>query len=446
MKPLHLAAAPLLVLALVGGTRVPTDDKAHATADPRLESDPPLIAEFDLRRRVNVLFPNPQTLFDGLQAGFDNVGSGNLTFLRRDLVARTNIPLVFGRVYDSRLKENGDFGPGWRLSLAEELHIDDADIIYVDGAGTRQRFVPGADGHRPLKPTSPDAGPRIVLDDDLAALHEGSGAVRTFKPVGAEGSWPLASVDAYGQRLDFSYRNGRLESVVLGTRTMFHIERNDADRIAHVTDDHGRSVRYSYTARGQLEDVYDVAGKLWWHEYDADGRLTAAIGTDRQPYLEVRYDGQGRVRHSRTGREYTFADERPELVRVTERPSGEHAGTEDMIARGDFDGDGSQDEAYFVRADGGYALVLALNGVDELVVLSAGMQSLARSGIRTLPPGKYTAYCADRFARRGNRDCAEGTLRELLTKHDSIRFFTYEAAAMVLYWDNHQLYELYWED
>lgn len=444
MKPSHLAA-PLLALALLGSSHVPTDDKAQATADPRLESDPPLTAEFDLRRRVNVLFPNPQTLFDGLQAGFDNVGSGNLTFLRRDLVARTNIPLVFGRVYDSRLKQNGDFGPGWRLSLAEELHIDDADIIYVDGAGTRQRFVPGADGHRPLKPT-PRGGPRIALGEDVATLREGSGTIRTFKPVGAEGSWHLASVDAYGQRLDFRYRNGKLESVVLGTRTMFHIERDSAGRIAHVTDDHGRSVRYSYTARGQLEDVYDVAGKLWWHEYDAAGRLTAAIGTSHQPYLEVRYDGQGRVRHSRTGREYTFADERPELERVIERPSGEHAGTEDMTARGDFNGDGSQDEAYFVRANGGYALILALNGVDELVVLHAGMQSLARSGIRTLPPGKYTAYCADRFARRGNRDCAEGTLRELLTKHDSIRSFTYETAAMVLYWDNGQLYELYWED
>ena len=137
---------------------------------------------------------------------------------------------------------------------------------------------------------------------------------------------------------------------------------------------------------------------------------------------------------------------RHELVRVTERPVGEHAGTEDMTAHGDFDGNGSQDEAYFVRTNGGYALVLALSGVDELVILEADLVTLAREGIRTLPPGEYTAYCADRFARRGNRDCPEGVLRELLTKHDSIRFFTYEAASKVLYWDDHQLYELYWED
>ena len=307
MKLLHLAAAPLLALALVGSSRFPTDDEAPATADPRLESYLPLIAEFDRRRRVNVLFPNPQTLFDGLQAGFVNVGSGNLTFLRRDLVTRANGPLVFGRVYDSRIERNGDFGPGWRISLAEELHINDAEVIYVDGAGARRRFVAGSDGHRPLKPTPRHASTRIALGEDVATLRESDGTTRTFKPVGADGSWRLLSVDADGRRLDFRYRNGRLESVVHGRRTMFHIRRDGAGRIADVTDDHGRSVRYSYTAHGQLKDVYDVAGNLWWHEYDASGRLTTAIGANRQPYLEVRYGGQGRVQTSRTGREYTFA-------------------------------------------------------------------------------------------------------------------------------------------
>lgn len=109
MKPLHFATPPLLAYALVSSSH-PADsgeaaishEKAAATADPSLESYVPLIAEFDLRRRVNVLFPNPQRMFDGLQAGYVNVGSGNLTFRRRDLVTRANGPLVLARVYDSR--------------------------------------------------------------------------------------------------------------------------------------------------------------------------------------------------------------------------------------------------------------------------------------------------------------------------------------------------------
>lgn len=137
----------------------------------------------------------------------------------------------------------------------------------------------------------------------------------------------------------------------------------------------------------------------------------------------------------------------PEWVRVTERPGGgEHAGTADLSTRGDFDGDGSLDEAYFVRTNGAYALVLALNGTEELTVLESDLVTLAREGIGTLPPGKYTAYCADRFARRGTQDCAEGELRHLSTEHDSIHAFTYEAASMVLYWDDGQLYKLFWAD
>ena len=135
-----------------------------------------------------------------------------------------------------------------------------------------------------------------------------------------------------------------------------------------------------------------------------------------------------------------------ELTRVTERTTGEHVGTEDMTARGDFDGDGSPDEAYFAKSNGEYQLVLSLSGEPAPVLLERQIDSLSRSGVRTVPPGKYTAYCADRFARRGRRDCPEGVLRELIATHDAVTVFTYEAAAVLLYWENGRLHKLYWED
>ena len=314
MKPRYFFTVPLLAFALVGSSGLETDGKTPPPADPSLESYMPLIAEFDLRRRVNVLFPNPQTLFDGLQAGFVNVGSGNLTFLRRDMVTRANGPLVFGRVYDSRREEDGDFGPGWRLSLAEELHIGDARVAYVDGSGARRLFVPGPVGYRPMRPTPRHSGTRIALGEDEATVREDDGTRRTFKPVGDDGPWRVVSVKTNARRVDYRYRDGKLDSVVHGTRRMFQMQRDGAGRIVGVRDDHGRSVRFSYTAAGQLKDVYDIAGNLWWHEYDAVGRLTAAIGGNQEPYLQVRYDGQGRVRESRTGREYTFTYEADRTV------------------------------------------------------------------------------------------------------------------------------------
>lgn len=73
---------------------------------------------------------NPQSIFDGLHVGFVNVGAGNLSFKRHDLVVRVGgVPVYFSRVYDSRSRGNTDFGDGWRLAVAEELFIDNDEGV-----------------------------------------------------------------------------------------------------------------------------------------------------------------------------------------------------------------------------------------------------------------------------------------------------------------------------
>ena len=325
MKPLHFAT-PLLAVALMltGSAGTAAGDDRTAAADPALDSYLPLVAEFDLRRRVNVLFPNPQTLFDGLQVGFVNVASGNLTFLRRDLVTRANGPLVLGRVYDSRFQGDGDFGPGWRLSPTEELVISGDSVTYVDRAGAGRRFVADADAYVPARPTPRHAGTRIAVGEDEATVFESDGTTRTFKPFAGIGQpWGIASLETSSRRVDFRYRDGRLASVVHGTRTMFTIQRDSTGRILRVSDNHGRAVDYSYDWAGRLKDVYDVAGNLWWHEYDAEERLVAAIGANGLPYLEVRYGEKGQVEQSRTGREYQYAYRAGHTL-VTEGTGEEH--------------------------------------------------------------------------------------------------------------------------
>ena len=73
-----------LVLA---GVAVGVHSSANPAASDSLAPYAALAAEFELRRRVNVLHPNPQSIFDGLHVGHVNVGAGNLTFRRRDIVA-----------------------------------------------------------------------------------------------------------------------------------------------------------------------------------------------------------------------------------------------------------------------------------------------------------------------------------------------------------------------
>lgn len=43
------------------------------------------LAELSKRRRLTTIFPNRQSAFNGVQIGYTNVTSGNLTFLNRDI-------------------------------------------------------------------------------------------------------------------------------------------------------------------------------------------------------------------------------------------------------------------------------------------------------------------------------------------------------------------------
>ena len=138
-------------------------------------------------------------------------------------------------------------------------------------------------------------------------MREGDGTVRVFHRSADGGTFRIAKVEAAGRRLDFGYVDGLLATISRDGRTLFDIRRggDGGGLIAAVTDGHERTVSYSY-ARGLLKDVADLAGNVWWHEYDRDARLTAAVGANRKPYLRASYDARGRVVESLTGREYAY--------------------------------------------------------------------------------------------------------------------------------------------
>lgn len=240
-----------------------------------------LVEELGHRRRVNVLYPNPQSLFDGLQVGFVNVGTGNLTFLRRDLVVRRHGPIVFGRVYDSTIDANVDLGRGWRLSLMEEVHVSKGGTLtYIDGFGGPHTFSSDDGRYRPSPPNPWHAHTTVVLGDRDIVLTQLDGTVRTFTPHSKDsGAFVISSLKtSHGLDIGFSYVNGQLAEITSDGTRLFALDRRSDGRVSRVTDGHGRSVDYSYTPSGQLKDVYDLAGNLWWHEYDSRGHLDAAVG------------------------------------------------------------------------------------------------------------------------------------------------------------------------
>ena len=298
-----------------------------ATDQEPLENYVALVEELSLRRRVNVLFPNPQSMFDGYHLGFVNVGTGNLTFRRRDMVTRaaaTNI--AFTRVYDSRIKDNPDFGPGWRLSLAEEVIMRDGALTYIDRAGARHRFALGADGaYRPSPPKPSHLRTTVTASSTRVRIETDDGVVRDFamRSETSEEQYAIASLKASnGDELGFHYGADGLSSITVGGERAFSVERDDSGRIVSAGDNLGRTVTYSYTAEHRLKDVLDVAGNLWWHEYDENG-LTSAIGPNEQPYLKVRY-ASGKVSETRAGRNYAYEYHPSRRTQVSEGTGAKH--------------------------------------------------------------------------------------------------------------------------
>ena len=289
-------------------------------ASAQTESSPPeafapyveMIRELDLRRRVNVLYPNPQSLFDGLQVGFVNTTTGNLTFRRRDIVTRAQGPVVFARVYDSRIGTNADFGSGWRISLAEELLVDADTVTYVDEAGARHTFASTGKVYAASPSTPRHAATTLSFADAdgtrIATLVDGD-TTRTFERADDAGTrYVVKTVKTGSRELVFDYYDGRLKTVSYDDETLFHLHRDADGRVSEVHDDHDRSVRYTYDTRtGRLATVRDIAGHDWRYLYRQGGQLSGAAGPNNQPYLAVAYDAEGRVTESFSGRLYSYA-------------------------------------------------------------------------------------------------------------------------------------------
>ena len=328
-------------------------DAQEPIADSGLGAYAELVQETELRRRVNVLYPNPQSIFDGFQVGYVSVRHGNLTFRRRDLVAGTNPLAKFARVYDSRTLRGRDFGPGWRLSLDEKLTARDDRLVYSDGSGAQHVFLStrhgerdadtelgmseqiqsGAEGEQPAPssflasgrytayPVSPQhAFTSIELAGPLAVLRNGT-ETRVFERVAGTtrvgNTYRLTQIGSGdGKFLALSYRNGVIRIVSDADGPLFEVIRDGQGRIVSVQDRWGRSVHYVYDAIGRLSEVLDMAGNHWRYEYSQYGRLLRAIGPNDREILRIGYDDAGRVTESNSGRQYQFTYTSGETVVV----------------------------------------------------------------------------------------------------------------------------------
>jgi YD repeat-containing protein len=253
------------------------------------------VSELSSRARANVYFANPQSIFRGVQVNFVNVGTGNLTFLRRDLVASGRIPLVFARVYDSSGKGSVDFGPAWTLSAAESITVADSKAHLLTENGSTIDFVKVDESAFALEKDYPsDYIDLRLIDATTLEAKLRTGFIKDFHLIGD--AFRLVKVtDRNGNDVRLSYSNGLLDKVENANHSIT-IRRNAKGRILSAQDDQNRSVQFAYDAQGRLIEVDDLGGNAWTYSYNADGRLKAAKDPLQRLNFGVFFHDDGRVR------------------------------------------------------------------------------------------------------------------------------------------------------
>ena len=221
----------------------------------------------------------------------------------------TECQIRFSRVYDSRILDNADFGPGWRLSLVSELFLEGDRLIFVDGSGARYEFRRHQDG-RYMGTLPEHDGVDVTIRGNEAMWTRYGKLTRRYHRRGVDASFLIVRrLFDHGAFLQYEYEDGLLKSLVDPNGLAIRMERGAHGRVNRAIDRNGRLVTYRYDANGRLQAVRDVAGNEWEYRYGERGTLTTAIGPNGNAILRAGYDEDGRVAESQTGRTsfYTYS-------------------------------------------------------------------------------------------------------------------------------------------
>lgn len=251
-------------------------------------------SEFSSRARANVYFPNAQSIFNGVQVDFVNVGAGNLTFLRRDLVVSGHIPIVIARVYDSAGTGSTEFGPGWNLSAAETISVEGGKAHLFSESGSEIVFIQQAGAMFRLEKDRPSDYSALQLTSPtvlIATLR--TGFTKEFSLIGKE--FKLTRVrDRNGNELRLLYQGGLLSKIENEHHGVI-FSRTKTGRVYLVQDDTGRQVGYKYDNYSRLVEADDRGGNAWKYSYFEEGRLHTATDPLQRLNFSVGFDEQGRV-------------------------------------------------------------------------------------------------------------------------------------------------------
>ncbi len=244
---------------------------------------------------INTFIANDQSVFNGAQKGYVNVGKGNVTFIHRDLVTKGNLPILMSRVYDSSLGNSSDFGLGWQLSLNESIVPSKGGALsYRDGCATVHRLNPAIVGFSVDPFENGDIRSVTLNARGVLQLSYLNGKQKQFKKFGNQ--YLLVSVlDQYSNRIQLSYNNKQLSKVTGNHGQSIDIKRDQKGRITLITDNNNRFVTYHYSQQGLLDTVDDLTGFSWHYQYHGNGLLHKVVDPTGQRAAMFRFDKNNRA-------------------------------------------------------------------------------------------------------------------------------------------------------
>lgn len=257
------------------------------------------INEITERRRLNRIFRNYQNTQHGFLIDVVNSSEGNLTFIKRDLVYVGRLPIVFGRVYDSRItKDHNGFGSGWKLTVSESVRVDGSVLYFSDANHSIHRLETRAG--RVLNSPKGSHGIEGGRITERYIILSGNGLTRRF--LRAEKEAKLASIsDSYGNSLSFEYQDGVLNRIRANDTRVLELTRDTDGRILKAVTDNGRAMTYEYNANDQLERVFLGKQLLWKYSYDERGLLTEMQDAEGLSVMSARFDAENRVSRLQKG-------------------------------------------------------------------------------------------------------------------------------------------------
>ena len=195
-------------------------------------------------------------------------------------------------MYDSALRKDDDFGPGWKLTLREEITRSGDRLAFTDASNSTYALEIDASAVKPVHPASTPVWSGEILEGGDAIVLRSLDLTRRFEDM--RGVYRLVEArNRYGS-VRLTYRDdGRIESAASKTARL-RFERRADGRVTAVRDEHGRSVVYKYNSRDRLARARDLAGARWRYRY-ADGRITSMEDPRGKVILHAVYDAAGRV-------------------------------------------------------------------------------------------------------------------------------------------------------